>query len=185
MSLHFLSNIPWMYHHGWWQGCIMILLTGKTSVSVGYMRVLPRMFEQKRSTKALSSGNNRCLVGLLWRLIPKVERAADTQFLPISDCAMAGCMGIWVLDERARWNMLFTTDSAEVTWCLKWLAEPLVLVVSQFCRWFWLAQSDGLMIYTVWQTVIRVQQFVLHDFKTESPYKSCKQTICTVILLHA
>ena len=66
-------------------GVVMILFTAK--VSVPGCRVILGMLARIRSTRALSSGTKRCSDGLHRTLIPSVERPADAQFRPISDCA--------------------------------------------------------------------------------------------------
>ena len=67
-------------------GVVMILFTVKVSVPEGF-RVILGMLARIRSTRALSSGTKRCSDGLHRTLIPSVERPADAQFRPISDCA--------------------------------------------------------------------------------------------------
>ena len=67
-------------------GVVMILFTVKVSVPEG-LRVILGMLARIRSTRALSSGTKRCSDGLHRTLRPSVERPADAQFLPISDCA--------------------------------------------------------------------------------------------------
>ena len=59
------------------------------------------------------------------------------------------------------------------------ITKPTTLAFGVF------AQSDGLMIYTVWQTIIRVQNVFLYDFKTVSPYNPGKKIICTICNLYS
>ena len=67
-------------------GVVMIIYTVKVSVPEGF-RLILAMLARIRSTLVLSSGTKRCSYGLHRTLIPSVERPADAQFRPISDCA--------------------------------------------------------------------------------------------------
>ena len=67
-------------------GVVMISLTVKVSVPEGF-RVLLGKLNRIRFTRALFSGTKRCSDGLHRTLILSVERPADAQFRPISDCA--------------------------------------------------------------------------------------------------
>jgi len=65
---------------------VIILFIVLVSVPVGF-RVLLGMLERIRSTRNFSSGTKGYSNELHQTLIPSVERPADAQFQPTSDCA--------------------------------------------------------------------------------------------------
>ena len=92
-KLFWLSFLPWKQTMGVQcmsmvvdkVGLVMILFTVEVSVPVIFW-VLFGMLERIRANRVLSSGTRRCSVGLHRTLIPRVDRPANAQFRPISDC---------------------------------------------------------------------------------------------------